>query len=491
MITQCAPQECFRWFAELNAIPRASGHEEKCAAFLMKFAAERGLQAECDAAGNVIIRKNGTPGMENAPGVIVQGHQDMVCVKESGLDFDFSRDPIRAVCQGDDITAMGTTLGADDGAGLAMILALLDSTDIPHPPLDALATTGEEVSMTGAFALDASRLRGRYLLNLDHGEEGVFCVGCAGGRESRLRLPVETVPFKALPGHDGFSFWSISVSGLLGGHSGVDIILERASAHVLLLRLLDALSQKYPLYIASIGGGSACNVIARESRAVIAIAAPQRALEDELALWQAVFRREFEAAGDDGITLSASAEHSAIRVFTADCTRRAIQAGLLLPHGVFHLEAGIPGRFAQASSNLAIISEQNGTLEFLNLTRSSSPSRKEEICSRIDALAGILGAKAEFSGDYPSWERDPKSRLEPLCASLYEEMSGTPARVEAIHAGVECGVFAGKFRTLGRKVDIVSFGPTIRGMHTVDETLSRSSMERTWHFLKELLRRLG
>ncbi len=491
MISQCVPQECFLRFAELNAIPRASGHEQKVGAYLMDLAGRRGLFAERDDAGNVLIRKPGTPGMENAPGIILQGHQDMVCVKENGLDIDLSRDPIRALCRGDDITADGTTLGADDGAGLAMMLALLDSEDLPHPPLEVLATTGEEVSMAGAFAFDASRLKGRSLLNLDSEEEGVFCVSCAGGRESRVAIPVETVPFKALPRYADCSFFSLAVDGLLGGHSGIDIIRGRANAHVLLFRLLDALSQKYPLYIASLGGGAASNVIARESRALIAIGASERVLEDELAMRQAMFRREFEAVGDISITLTARPEHSAIRVFSAEATRLAIRTGLLMPNGVLDLEPGMEQRFAQTSSNLAALSVNGGSLEFLNLTRSSSPSRKEEICSRIAALAALAGGKAVFSGDYPSWERDPHSHLEPMCSGLYEELFGMPAKIESMHAGLECGVFADKFRSLGRKVDIISFGPTIRGAHTVGETLSRSSMERTWIFLKELVRRLG
>ncbi len=491
MISQCVPQECFRFFADLNAIPRGSGHEQKLGDYLMGFAAQRGLPAERDGAGNVLIRKSGTPGMESAPGIILQGHQDMVCVSENGLPFDFSTDPIRAVCTGDEITADGTTLGADDGAGLAMMLALLDSQELPHPPLEALATTGEEVSMTGAFAFDVSRLKGRYLLNLDSEEEGVFCVSCAGGRESRLTLPVETVPFKALPRYHDFSFFSVSVGGLLGGHSGIDIIRGRANAHVLLFRLLDALSHKFPLHIASLGGGAASNVIARESRALIAVAASQRTVEDELAMRQALFRREYEADGDGFVTLTAVPSHSGIRVYSSGSTLRAIRTGLLMPNGVLDLEPGMEARFARTSSNLAALNENGGSLEFLSLTRSSSPSRKEEVCSRIEALAALAGGKAVFSGDYPSWERDPHSRLEPLCSGLYEELFGRPAAVEAMHAGLECGVFADKFRKLGRKVDIISFGPSIRGAHTVEETLSRSSLERTWLFLRELVRRLG
>jgi len=480
------------WFSELSRIPRGSYHEQQASDFLMTFARERGLDAKQDSAGNVLIRKPGTPGMENAPAVILQGHLDMVCAKEEGLKFDFSHDPIKILTDGDRMYADGTTLGADNGIAISYILALLDAKDIPHPPLEAVLTVQEEVGMGGASAFDVSQLTASSFINIDSGDEGIFCVSCAGGRRSLLHIPAETVPVRSLPDQHGFFFRRITLGGLPGGHSGLDIILERGNSNKLLARVLDGLSRSFEFHLVSIHGGSATNIIPMESSVTVFIRADDEALRKELDNWAAMFRHELRSADGEGLFITLDEAEADADVLTRECAERIIRSALLMPDGIISMDMNIADRnLVESSSNFALIRMENKEVIFHSQTRSSVTSKKEAIYHQIEAIGKLAGAETEYLGDYPAWEYNPDSQLQKLFKQTYNDLYGREARLEGIHAGLECGLFAEKFRTLGRNVDFIAFGPNITGAHSTKESLSLSSAENTWQLLKEVLNRLG
>lgn len=480
------------WFEKICSIPHESRNEQQLSDFLVEFAKERRLDVTQDEKGNIIIRKSGTSGMEHAPAVILQGHMDMVCVKDEGLDFDFARDPLRLVTDGDSLHAEGTSLGADNGIALAYILALLDSDDIPHPPLEAVVTVDEEVGMGGATAFDASQLTASLFINMDSEDEGVFCVSCAGGRRSRLCIPAETEDVPVSDLGEKSRFRRITVTGLAGGHSGLEIIKERGNSNKLLARVLDDLMQKYPCRIASLYGGTAANAIPKESSAVVLICADDSALRHELDLWAETFRHELRGADGAGLAVTLEETEAADRVLTKRCAASVISAALLIPTGIASMDMNITTqRLVESSNNFAMIRMENGEIVFHCQTRSSVASKKEALCRQIEVLAAMIGASVEHSGDYPAWEYNPASRLRPLFEQTYRDLFRKDARVEGIHAGLECGLFAEKFKKLGRSMDFLSFGPTVSGAHTTKESLSLSSAENTWKLLTEVLRRIG
>ncbi len=486
------PKECFTWFAELCRIPRGSRREQRASDFLVAFARERGLEASQDAIGNVFIRKPAAKGMEKAPTVILQGHMDMVCVKEDGLEFNFDKDSIKVMTEGDKVFADRTTLGADNGIAVAFILALLDSKDIPHPPLEAIITVQEEVGMGGASAFDASRVTGSYFINIDSEEEGIFCASCAGGRRILLKIPTLSQSVTTIMDRDRFAFWTITLEGLQGGHSGLDIIKERGNSNKLLARVLDGLAGKFEYYLASLGGGTATNVIPKESSATVFIKADAAELRRELDHWAALFRHELMGADGAGLTITCTEAAWSDTVLTPETLSKVVSAALLMPDGIVSMDLNITGqRLVESSSNFAVVSMEDGEIVFQSQTRSSVASKKEFIYRQIETIGRLVGAQVEFFGDYPAWEFNPNSTLREVFLKAYKELYGKEAAVEGIHAGLECGLFSEKFRELGRPMDFIAFGPTITGAHSTKETLSRSSAENAWKLLKDVMRRMG
>ncbi|SBV94672.1 Aminoacyl-histidine dipeptidase [uncultured delta proteobacterium] len=490
------PTECFKWFEVIAAIPRCSHYEKQISDHLVSFAKERGLFVAQDALGNVCIKKPASSGMEKAPTVILQGHMDMVCVKEEGSGFDFSRDPITLVVKGDTLTAAGTTLGADNGIALAFIMALLDSKDVPHPALEAVITVAEEVGMTGAAGFDVSQLSGEYFINLDSEEEGVFCVSCAGGRRTEVSLPLATVASGGLPddlpGGAKRAFFRINVSGLAGGHSGTAIDKERGNANRLMGRILSTLAAKYDCYLAALSGGSASNVIPSESAAVVCINTDKDGLQKELNVLCGVFKNELKAADGEGLALTAQKADAAETLLTRECFSRVVAALLLLPNGVMAMDLNITTqRMVESSANLGVVRMDGGNAIFSSLLRSSVGSKKELMYQQTVAVAECIGATASYVSDYPAWEFSPESKLRDVFKQAYTSLFKKEATVAGIHAGLECGLFFEKFKELGRKVDFIAFGPDITGAHTVNEAVKIRSVANTWNLLRKVLRLLG
>lgn len=476
------PADVFYYFEEISKIPRGSGNEQAISDYLVSFAKEHQLEFIQDEALNVIIKKPGTPGYENSPGVVIQGHMDMVCEKEPGIDHDFSKDPIRLQVIGDRITATGTTLGADDGIALAMGLALLAAKDIPHPPLEVLFTTCEETGMDGAQALDPKNISGRILINIDSEEEGILTVGCAGGCLARISIPLSwETP------EQGLTFFSLKVEGLKGGHSGIEIHKGRANANKLLARTLNYLNTKMPLTLCSIEGGSKHNAIAREAQAVIGVRKEdQDLLRTQVAELEAIFRDEYKVADPDIRLLLNPYESQPPQAMSAPCAQNVIQFLYLIPNGVQSMSMDIEG-LVESSLNLGTIETKEDKVEVISSIRSSVGSIKDNIFQTIASLANLIHGEVVQESSYPEWRYNPDSKIRVLLTDLYEEMFGHKPIIKAIHAGLECGLFAEKF---GGEMDMISLGPTIVGVHTTQEYLSISSTQRTWQFLKEALKRL-
>ncbi len=486
------PKECFRHFAELAKIPRGSGHEKAVSDYLLRFAEERGFAAVQDEQNNICIKKPASPGCEEAKPVILQGHMDMVQVKSEGLSFDFASDPLRLLTDGESVRADGTTLGADNGIALAYMLALLEAENIPHPPLEMVITTEEETGMAGAKHFDAACLSGSSFINLDSEQDGVFCASCAGGRRSRVILPLKRTALVSLPDHADHVFFTVSVSGLAGGHSGIEIHKQRGNANRLLGRCLDALMRAYGLHLVHVDGGLASNVIPTAATATICTGADRAAVQGELDRLLGLFRHELRAADGADLRLDLSEAARADAVFSEETTRKALTVMLLMPHGVMSMDLNMTGQsLPESSNNFAVVATEEEGLTFSCLSRSSLGSLKELICGQIGALAASVGARAEFFGDYPAWEYDPDSQLRRVFLQAHASLFGREAVVEGIHAGLECGIFAEKFKALGRTADYIAIGPTITGAHSTEETLSRSSTERVWKLLLEGLKQLG
>ncbi len=484
--------EYLKWFVELSRIPHESRNEKKLSDFLVSFARERGLDVTQDELGSVLIKKPGTKGMENAPAVILQGHMDMVCVKDEGVDFDFASDALRLVSDGDRLYAEGTTLGADNGIALAYILAVLDSSDIPHPPLEVVVTVQEEVGMGGAHAFDASLLTASSFINMDSEDEGVFCVSCAGGRRSQMHIPAVTADVATLEDHDAYSFRTITVGGLAGGHSGLEIIKERGNSNRLLARVLDDIRQKFPCRLVSLNGGTATNAIPKESSAVVLIKAADEDIRRELDAWTAVFRHELRGADGAGLTIALEEAPVSSVMLSSQTEANVLAASLLMPDGIVSMDMNITTqRLVESSNNFAMIRMEEGEIVLHCQTRSSVSSKKDAICRQIAVLGSMVGGRVEYFGDYPAWEYNPDSRLQTVFCRAYEELFHKTAKVEGIHAGLECGLFAEKFKKLGHDMDFIAFGPNVTGAHSTKETLSLSSAENTWKLLLDVLRRMG
>ena len=469
------PKSVFTFFEQLCAIPHGSGNTRAVSDWLADFGRQRGLEVHQDASNNVILIKPAVPGYEQAAPVILQGHMDMVCEKASGCRRDMASEGLDLAVEGDTVYARGTTLGGDDGIAVAMALALLDTADIPHPRLEVVLTVDEEIGMLGAAALDVTPLQGRRLINIDSEEEGILTVSCAGGATVQCVLPVRRAPF---PG----SAVTISVTGLQGGHSGTEIDKGRANADALLARIL---CRAENLRLVRADGGLKDNAICPEASAMVVTDGPD-ALTALCAQMHAAFRHEYRVT-DPGVTVRCQPCEAALPFPPMDdvSTRRCICLLACLPNGVQAMSADIPG-LVQTSLNLGILTTGEEALCAALSVRSSIASQKQMLMDRLACLTRQLGGQVHVSGDYPAWEYDNHSPLRELFTAVYRAQYGREMRVEAIHAGLECGLLAGKLPGL----DCVSFGPDLTEVHTCREKLHISSVQRVWRMLLEVLRQM-
>lgn len=473
--------EVFKWFYELNQIPRGSGNEKQVSDWLVRFAKERNLEVVQDDALNVIIRKKATLGYENAESVILQGHMDMVCEKESDVEHDFLKDPIAFIVEGDFLKADHTTLGADNGIAVAYSLAILDSKEIEHPALEVLFTTSEETGMDGAIALDKKKLQSRTLINIDSEEEGTLLVSCAGGRHAIIRVPIEWEKLS-----ENHVFYSVKVSGLVGGHSGMEIIKQRGSANVLMGRVLYDLYHEISAQLVSVEGGSKHNAIPREAHAIIAIdSSKDKQLEERIKFLLETFKIELRSVDKD-VRVEAKAVDLQKKVFTQSCTEKVVDVFMLSPTGVINMDKAMEN-LVQTSNNLGVIEMTDEFVIFNNAMRSSLKSMKELVTKQFEVIAKRTQSEFEATADYPEWAYNPDSKIRDVFVKVYKEMTGEEPKVDAIHAGLECGLFSEKF---DGDIDLISLGPNIYDVHTPKEHASISSIDRTWKYLLEVLKAL-
>lgn len=475
-VSKLAPQEVFRYFKEISDVPRSSSHNEKISAYLVNFAKEHELEYYQDESGNVIIWKDGTPGYENSDMVMIQGHMDIVAEKTENSTHDFQNDPLELIVDGDTLTANKTTLGADDGAAIAMGLALLDSTDIPHPPLEFIATVDEEIGMLGAYALDGSKIRSRKVINIDSEEEGIITVGCAGAVDIFTSFPADKKLVNGVK-------YKYVVDGLLAGHSGLDIHQERANAGQIVARLFLDAREKAELNIVSINGGRATNVILGKVEGEVIVAASDvKAFEEIIATSTEEIKAEYRTS-DPGITVSIEAvgEASEEAVDTV-CQDNFFKFLVACPTGAEHYSVELKG-LVETSHSIGVVKLEDGRLITKSMSRSSVNSRNRLLARKIGIIAEALGAEVEHGSSYGAWEFNNKSDLLDVCINAYKEQYGEEPVVSAMHAGIECGIWAEKVG----KVDAVSIGPDMTGVHSVNEELSIPSTERTWQYLKLIL----
>lgn len=476
-IAALAPQEIWTKFAELCAIPRPSGHEDAIREYLVAQGKAFGIESFADEAGNVIMRKPSTPGMEDRKGIILQAHMDMVPQKNNDKDFDFTKEPISAYIDGEWVTADGTTLGADNGMGVAAILAVMGAKNLQHGPLEALITASEETGMYGAFGLKPGILQGDILLNLDSETEGELYVGCAGGLDLNVTLKYkeENVPA-------GYVAKKIDVKGLLGGHSGIEIILERGNANKIMARLLLKTQKEVGLRLAAIDGGGLRNAIPREAIATVMVPEAQVESLNELVKTIAETVSEELKGVDDNVTILLSDTATPASVMDLDSQNRLLNAIQGCPNGIFRMSPSIKG-LVQTSTNLARVVSENGTVRMQALLRSSVDSEKEYLAETMSSVFTLAGAEVTPSGGYSGWNPDMSSPILKTMTESYEALYGQEPAVMAIHAGLECGLLGGKYPGL----DMISFGPTICYPHSPDEKVNIASVGKFWDYLLHTL----
>ena len=480
-IESLSPAIVWRQFHQLTQIPRPSRQEAQVRDFLAGFGKARDLETLVDEVGNVIIRKPATEGREERPGVILQGHMDMVAQANTGSRHDFTRDPILTRVDGDWVKAEGTTLGADNGIGVAAILAVLESTDLVHGPLEALFTCNEESGMDGAFGLKPGLLQGKLLINTDAEDEGVLCIGCAGGANVNSRLRYRIVPIEK-----DWVAHRLSITGLRGGHSGVDIHRGRGNAVSLLFRLLKSAAVDFNLRIKSLDAGNLRNAIPREAFALVAVEPCNvPALKESFKRWHAVFSAELKHADPDIQVALESTETGLNGWMDQAAALRLIHAVCACPGGVIRMSDEMPG-LVESSNNLAIVRAGEGEFAIHNLVRSSVDSARDDVCGKLASLFTLAGAETDFDGHYPGWQPDLSSSILRLVRQTYRERFGGDAETGAIHAGLECGILAAAYPT----VEMISFGPTIRYPHSPDERVDIASVGRFWELLVGVLEKV-
>jgi len=477
-ILKLDPEKVWKNFYSLTQIPRPSGKEKEVADFVKKFGEKLGLYTYVDQVGNVIIRKPATKGMENRKGIILQGHLDMVPQKNSDTPHDFEKDPIDAVVCNDWVCANGTTLGADNGIGVAAILSVLESTDIIHGQVEALLTVDEETGMTGAFGLQSGSLTGDILLNLDSEDEGELYIGCAGGINANLKLS-----FKEELTGDNYSSFKLSITGLKGGHSGLDINLGRGNSNKLMFRFLKNILNVLEARLVSIDGGSLRNAIPREAFAVVVVPRQNASkFKDYVKQYEQIFKNELVKTEPD-LKLEATPCELPGKMMDARSQNTLVNAIYACPNGVIRMSDGIPG-LVETSNNLAIVRSNACETEVVCLLRSSVDSAKDDLAMAVSSVFELAGAKIELSGGYPGWKPNPDSEILTLMKDIYNSKYGNIPEVKAIHAGLECGLLGGVYP----KWDMISFGPTIRYPHSPDEKVHIISVRKFWDYLVETLK---
>jgi len=468
-------------FTEINQIPRESKHEQQISDWLMTWAEKQGFTAKRDKLMNILIHIPPTPGYEKSPVVVLQGHMDMVCEKTPESTHDFRKDAIKVLIDGDWVHGDQTTLGADNGIAMAMAMKIATDPSIEHPELELLFTVDEETGLTGANGLYSDFLKGKILLNIDSEDDKKFTIGCAGGRDTKIRFIKED---EAIP--ENFEIYKLSVSGLSGGHSGSDIHLGRANANKLLGRVLDHIQRQVPeLRLLSLSGGSAHNAIPRDAHALIGLPTLQT---DPASRFEPFFfdlRQEYKER-DPRLSISLEkATASPEMAYSKSTGSRIIQTLMALPHGVAAMSPTIPG-LVETSSNLATLKENSGELTILTSQRSSVMSRLDATTRSIESVGSLAGAEVESGNGYPAWQPDMDSTLLKKCTAVYERVHKKKPVIEVIHAGLECGVIGAKYPGM----EMISFGPLIVNAHSPEEKMSISSLEKVWRFLKQLLKEL-
>ncbi len=477
MIENLQPKEVFYYFEQITQIPHGSGDEKRISDYLVNFAKENSLEYIQDESLNVIIRKKGTKGYENSPSIIIQGHMDMVCEKNNDKIHDFKKDSLSLIVDGDYIRADRTTLGADDGIAVAFSLALLASKDIAHPPLEAVFTVDEEVGMNGAYALDTSCLKSKMLINIDSEEEGKILVSCAGGMKATIHIPVEFEDTDL----NKIAF-SIEIKGLKGGHSGSDIDKQRANSNKLMGRILYRLIKNYDIDLAQINGGAKDNAIPREAFATITLKPEnEQSIKEIIQELEKIFINEFKNS-DNGLKIEFKKADIPQKVFTATSAKNIINTLILIPNGIQSMSLDIDG-LVESSTNIGVVQTLNNEVVLTSAIRSSIGTKKDAIKTELEILANLVNGELTIKGEYPAWEYNPNSNLRKIFINTYKQMYNKDIKVEAIHAGLECGLFAKKMPD----VDMISFGPDMENVHTPNERLSISSVARTWEYLKKIL----
>lgn len=473
------PKAVFDCFAEINKIPRPSHKEQKMGAFLVDFGKKHGLETLQDSTGNVLIRKPATKGMENLKTTVLQSHMDMVCEKEAGLNFDFEKDAIQTYIDGDWLKAKGTTLGADDGIGVAMQMAILADDTIQHGPLECLFTVCEEEGLNGAMGLEAGFMKADYLINLDSEDEGLIFVSCAGGANTKatFNVDLEDTPANQF-------FFKIQISGLTGGHSGDDIEKKRANANKLLARLLEAF-KKYDIRIADIQSGGLHNAIPRDGYAVACVPTQfKENLRVDFNVMTAEFEEEFSAT-EQNMRFKLESTQPTAKVIDKTSGNNLITALVSVPNGVLAMDQDIPD-FVETSSNLASIHLNKDKVNIVTSQRSNIMSARKNASAMVRGVFSLAGADAETGEGYPGWKLDPNSPLLSITVEAYKRLFAKDPEIRAIHAGLECGLFSLKYP----HVDMVSFGPTLRGVHSPEERLLIPTVQKVWEHLLETLKNI-
>lgn len=473
------PEKVFEFFEDIAGIPHGSGNVEQISNYLVDFAKKRGLKYRQDDSLNVIIWKDGTKDYEDSDTVIIQGHMDMVAVKTPGSNKDMEKEGLDLEVNGDYLSAKNTSLGGDDGIAVAYALAVLDSDDVAHPPIEAIFTVDEEIGLLGAASLDTSDIKGKLMLNLDSEDEGIFTVSCAGGGTATCNLPLHKEPINA-------QIIELRLYDFAGGHSGMEIIKGGANANCIMGRILLNVFQNVGMRLVSINGGEKDNVIAKVSEAAIAV--NKEAVEKAKEIIENTFNEvkdEYKTTDPDAKLQTNVIEEQFMDVMSGATTLATIISLVNMPNGIQRMNNEIEG-MVQTSLNLGILRTTETNVALSYSVRSSVESEKQFLIEKLRSLTEIFGGTFEMSGEYPGWEYKADSKIREVSVKAYEELYKEEPVVEGIHAGLECGLFADKIEGL----DAISFGPTMKNVHTTDEMLSISSTERTWNLITKILEML-
>jgi dipeptidase D len=480
VLSELQPQLVWDIFEEITKVPRPSKKEEKIIAWTKEFGKKYNCEMQEDKLGNLVLRKPATPGMEDRKAIVIQGHVDMVCEKNSDVEFDFDNDPIQVYIDGDWVKAKGTTLGADNGIGVAMGLALIASTDIPHPALEVLCTLDEETGLTGAMQLGTDLLQADILINLDSEEDGAFTIGCAGGQNTAgtFKYDADAVPA-------GVESFKLVVKGLQGGHSGIEIHDGRANAIKLLNRILFEASSKFDIRLASMNAGSAHNAIPREAFAVVTVANEHvEEFKAFVAKCEEIYKDEW-ISKEPNIAVFTEAADKPAKVMTKEFAGRFIQSIYAMPHGPLRYSPDIDG-LVQTSTNLSIVETRDMEIYVLTSQRSSVETEKKDMANMVRIALELGGAVVKQGDGYPAWQPNMNSPILKAAVEMHKKVRGFDPKIEAIHAGLECGLVGEKYPHM----DMLSFGPNLKDVHSPDEKIQISTVEHCWNLLKEIVQNI-